>query len=79
MRSLYERICEFELDEPGVELTFGSRLARANGWSEQFANRVIDEYKKFAFLAVAAGHPVCPSDEVDEAWHLHLTYTGTGD
>src|SRR5690606_12088021 len=23
----------------------------------------------------AAGHPVTPSEEVDQAWHLHLTYT----
>ena len=22
-----------------------------------------------------AGHPVTPSDQVDQAWHLHLTYT----
>jgi hypothetical protein len=36
---------------------------------------VIEEYKRFAFLAVVADHQVTPCDAVDQAWHLHLTYT----
>ncbi len=72
---LYRRIDEFPLEEPQAALTFSARLARENGWSQVFARRVIDEYRRFAFLAVAAGHPVAPSDEVDQAWHLHLTST----
>src|SRR5947199_354356 len=39
------------------------------------AARAIEEYRRFAFLAVAAGHPVSPSDAVDQVWHLHLLYT----
>jgi hypothetical protein len=56
-------------------LPFAERLARDNGWSRAEAGRVIEEYKRFCFLAVTAGHPVTPSDQVDQAWHLHLTYT----
>ena len=56
-------------------LTFPARLARENGWSLPQAERVIEEYRRFAFLAATAGHPVTPSDAVDQAWHLHLTYT----
>ena len=56
-------------------LSFVQRLARENGWSTDHAARVIDEYKRFCFLAVMAGHPVTPSDAVDQAWHLHLSYT----
>jgi hypothetical protein len=26
-------------------------------------------------LAMVAGHPVTPSDPVDQVWHLHLTYS----
>ena len=33
------------------------------------------EYRRFLYLAVRAGHPVTPSDAVDQAWHLHLCYT----
>ena len=36
---------------------------------------MIGEYKRFCFLAVTAGHEVTPSDAVDQAWHLHLTYS----
>jgi hypothetical protein len=56
-------------------LPFARRLARENGWSAAHAERVIEEYRRFCFLAVTAGHEVTPSDAVDQAWHLHLTYT----
>lgn len=56
-------------------LSFRERLARENGWSMDRASRVVEEYKRFCFLAVTAGHPVTPSDAVDQAWHLHLSYT----
>lgn len=56
-------------------LSFARRLARENGWSTGHTARVIEEYRRFAFLAVVAPHPVTPSDAVDQAWHLHLTYT----
>jgi uncharacterized protein (TIGR04222 family) len=73
--ALYERIEAFRFDEPGASLTFIQRLARDHRWSLEYAWRVVIEYKRFAFLAVAAGHPVTPSEDVDEAWHLHLVYT----
>ena len=72
---LYERIQAFSLDKPDAQLSFSNRLARDNGWPLQYARQAIEEYKKFAFLAVVAGHPVTPSDQVDQVWHLHLTYT----
>lgn len=59
----------------GTALTFAARLARENGWTPAFAARVIEEYKRFAFLAVTQGVEVTPSDAVDQAWHLHLTYS----
>lgn len=73
--SLYRAVSEFQIDEAGSALTFTDRLARENGWSVGYARRVVEEYKRFAFLSVVAGHMVAPSDEVDQAWHLHLTYT----
>ena len=72
---LYRRIEEFPLDQPGAAFPFAARLARENGWSRDYANCVVGEYKRFALLAVAAGHSVTPSDQVDQAWHLHLTFT----
>ena len=72
---LFERLLAFQIDEPATELTFARRLAREQGWNQAYAERVIVEYKRFLFLAVAAGHVVTPSEQVDQAWHLHLTYT----
>ena len=72
---LWRKICAFELDSTGDALTFTQRLAHENGWSQGFARRVVEEYKRFVFLAMTAGHEVTPSDAVDQAWHLHLLYT----
>ena len=72
---LWQRIEAYEFDEPGTALTFAMRLARENGWSAAFAGRVVTEYRRFCYLAVTAGHPVTPSDAVDQAWHLHLSYS----
>lgn len=72
---LYQRLQTFCLDDSNAVFPFSKRLARENRWSVQYAQRVIAEYKKFAFLAVVAGHPVTPSDQVDQVWHLHLLYT----
>ena len=59
----------------GVALPFAARLARENGWRPAHAQRVLEEYKRFAFLAATADTELTPSDAVDQAWHLHLTYT----
>lgn len=72
---LYERIQSFSLDQAEASLSFTKRLSREQGWSLSYTNRVIEEYKKFVFLAVVAGHPICPSEQVDQVWHQHLTYT----
>lgn len=62
-------------DDAQSSFAFTKRLARDNGWSHAYAQRVTEEYRKFAYLCVAAGREMTPSDEVDQAWHLHLTYT----
>jgi hypothetical protein len=72
---LWKRIENFELDDPSSEFTFSDRLARDNGWTLAFSLRVIDEYKRFIFLMCIADHPLTPSDQVDQVWHLHLLYT----
>src|SRR5687768_4358579 len=74
-QEVYQRIEAYHIDDPTASYPFTARLAAENGWSAGYARRVVEEYKKFAFLAATAGHPVCPSDAVDQAWHLHLTYT----
>lgn len=72
---LYQRIQAFVFDHPDASFSFSKRLAKDNGWSDTYTQRVIDEYRKFVFLAVVAGHPVTPSDQVDQVWHQHLGYS----
>ena len=72
---LWHRLEAFEFDELDADLTFTHRLARDNGWKLDYARRVIDEYKRFCYLALRAGHEVTPSDQVDQVWHLHLSYS----
>ena len=72
---VWNRLSRYIIGPEDAALPFVERLARDNGWSRGEAERVIEEYKRFCFLAVTADHPVTPSDQVDQAWHLHLTYT----
>jgi len=72
---LWQRLSDYEIGPPDAPFSFAQRLARENRWSEDFAERVIGEYRRFCFLAVTSGHEVTPSDQVDQAWHLHLTYS----
>jgi len=72
---LWDKIQGFEFDEPDTQLTFAERLKRENGWTHDYTQQVIEEYKKFIFLCCTAPTAVTPSDPVDQAWHLHLTYT----
>lgn len=43
---LYQRIQAFSLDAADAHLPFSKRLARDNAWTIEYANSVIDEYKK---------------------------------
>ncbi len=72
---LWQRLQAYQFDDPVSELSFTARLARENGWKPEFAEKVVEEYRKFCWLAIRAGFEVTPSDAVDQAWHLHLTYS----
>ncbi len=74
-QELADRISGYRFDLEGTSLTFERKLARENGWSAAYTRQVVDEYRKFMFLAVVAGHQVAPSDQVDQVWHMHLGYT----
>lgn len=72
---IWVALSQYRIGPEDAALPFEQRLARENGWSAGHAARVVGEYKRFCFLAATAGHMVTPSDSVDQAWHLHLTYS----
>lgn len=73
--TLWRSLEEMRIEPEGAALTFVARLARENGWSTAHADAVFEEYRCFLYLAATSGRPVTPSEDVDQAWHLHLSYT----
>jgi hypothetical protein len=74
LRTLWDRIERHAFEQEDA-LDFVRRLAREHRWTLDFSRRAILEYRRFCFLAVTGSAPVTPSEEVDEVWHLHLTYS----
>ena len=74
-QALWERLEHWSPDGAATGEPFTHKLAREQGWSRRRAERVLVEYRRFLFLAVSAGHGVCPSEAVDRAWHQHLLDT----
>lgn len=72
---LIERIMDFHIGPKQASLSFAQRLARENNWSEAYAQRAIIEYKRFICLIMLSDESQTPSDQVDQVWHLHMTYT----
>lgn len=69
-----QKLSRLILDDPVSPLSFSRRLAKENNWSGTYTARVVEEYRRFLVLCMAASHICCPSDQVDQVWHLHLTY-----
>ncbi len=72
---LWQKLESFHRDDVTVRNSFTQRLAAENAWPLDFASRVIREYYKFLYLTQKAGHACTPSEEVDQAWHLHMVHT----
>jgi uncharacterized protein (TIGR04222 family) len=72
---IWQRVQAYKFDKPNVSFPFSSKLIRETGWPRSFALRAVEEYRRFAFLHTVAGHPISPSDVVDQVWHLHILYT----
>jgi hypothetical protein len=72
---IWQNIAAFKLDDTDAARPFSKKLGEENKWSEELTLRIIAEYKKFLFLCVTLPKGASPSPLVDEAWHLHLTYT----
>lgn len=73
--ALWQRINEFNLDEPGVIFPFSRKLAKENNWEADFTTQAIAEYKKFTYLCCVLPRGASPSYVVDQVWHMHLIYT----
>lgn len=52
-----------------------TKLMAEQKWTLDYTTRVLTEYRRFIHLAATMGHEVTPSQIVDEAWHMHLTFS----
>ncbi|MCB1316892.1 MAG: hypothetical protein KDK27_13100 [Leptospiraceae bacterium] len=73
--TVWKRLSTYQFDGVDAALPFSRRLAREQGWSTEFANGAIEEYKRFMFLITVSEAPCTPSQAVDAVWHTHLMYT----
>jgi hypothetical protein len=73
--ALWKRLVGMNLDDAHADKPLSKRLAEEHKWSESDTRRAMDEYKRFLYLAVRAGHEVTPSRPVDLVWHEHLMHT----
>lgn len=71
----HRRLLDYTVGLQDIELPFTTRLAQENGWSPAYAMRVFEEYKRFCYLCMHSPRACTPSLDVDQAWHLHLTYS----
>lgn len=73
-QDLWNKIAAHDLNGGAVS-GFSQRLMREHGWSRDFVEKAIGEYKKFIYLICVSNQILSPSEIVDDVWHLHLLYT----
>lgn len=57
---------------PQAANPFMQMLGQQYGWPMPMANQVMEEYRKFIFLAMRAGHPVTPPNVIEQVWNFHI-------
>ena len=72
---LWQKLGDFHIGDSDASFSFVQRLARENYWRIDYAEQVVSEYKRFIYLIATSGRHLTPSEQVDQAWHLHLAYT----
>lgn len=75
LATLYQQLENLVFDTQPTDFPFSKRLAMENNWTLSYARLVLHEYRRFILLASLNRIVVSPSDAIDQAWHLHLTYT----
>jgi hypothetical protein len=75
---VWRELADWDLGDPEAEegFAFKDKLVTKTGWSEGYALRVMDEFRRFVFLWICCGKArYVPSPDVDEVWHLAILFT----
>lgn len=54
---------------------FAGKLVQETHLPLQEIAALLHEYRRFLIMAAVGGQSITPSQRVDDAWHLHLTYS----
>lgn len=69
---LWLKLATMNLQGAEAMAPFMKMVEQQMGVSRDMATRVIEEYRKFLFLAMRAGHQVIPPGAVNDVWMMHL-------
>lgn len=72
---IWQKLAAFNFDDIDAQFPFTDKLAKENHWTKRYAEEVVKEYRRFLYLSATHPRSFSPSDEVDQAWHLHMLYT----
>lgn len=68
---IWKQIENFRFDFENYNGKFPEKLARTGNWGPDFTREVVEEYKKFLFLAATEIFTIIPPPTVDLAWKIH--------
>ncbi|PKV13344.1 TIGR04222 domain-containing membrane protein [Xanthomonas prunicola] len=75
-RALWQRLQSYRFGQNEAAFAaFLRRVAKQVQCSTAQAQELVEEYRRFCFLACTDTHDVTPSPLVDQVWHVHLTDT----
>lgn len=69
---LWLKLATMNLQGAEAMAPFLKMVEQQMGVNRDMAGRVIEEYRKFLFLAMRSGHQVIPPGAVNDVWMMHL-------
>ena len=71
---IWQRLVLHDFESPSAR-DLVRTLAVERAWSDAYARRVVEEYRRFLLIATSSLETVSPSHAVDLAWHTHVLDT----
>lgn len=72
---LYQKISSFMVTPEDKNESFLLKLSNHMSVKRDEASHLYEEYLRFVYLTQISTVELTPSKQIDEVWHLHLTYT----
>jgi hypothetical protein len=69
---LWLKLNFLDLGQNAAFQPFLQMLGQQTGWPLPLVSQVMEEYRRFLFLALRAGHPVTPPAMIEKVWTLHM-------